>query len=234
MTENVDSVDLHVDTVEQVHAPYCGIHKSHAFDLDVITIVKLQISVRIRLVAMLTNAFLCAVIQNAVSVNTDILRVLRKNASVNERILLQINAFVGTQHDLSREMNALPEIMRNRVRIFARTRLIVEDIQEPVIIIQFQKISSVFLQHKDDLISPFFISDVFSIGLDHNTVICRLRQGFYGNLDLFVGNQIDKRSDFALCDRSLMTGPPGVEGICRNTASVYGNFRAVHENLIIL
>ena len=90
---------------------------------------------------------------------------------------------------------------------------IVENIKQTVIIIQLQNVAAVIFQLKNDPFALLCVPYIFGIRLDHNTFVCRFRQGFDGDLNFFIGNQIHIGSGFALRKRSLMSRPPGIEGI---------------------
>ena len=95
LSKHVDAVYFYVETMEEIYAPNCGIGKSHAFYCDIFTIVKFDVAICIRLVTMLRNAFFAAIIEDTISIHTNIVRILSKKTAIYECVFIYVNTLIG-------------------------------------------------------------------------------------------------------------------------------------------
>ena len=125
--ENVGKVyktgEVSIKAVENVDAPDRRILEKNTLDPHVFAIVEFNISVYEFLIAEIGNALLGRIVEKSVSENADILCTLGVNTAENERIAVNINAFVVVKLDLADKMNTRAEIVRNLGRTGLRDRL---------------------------------------------------------------------------------------------------------------
>ena len=93
-TEDLDAVYLDVKAMEDVYAPDSRICESDTLYFYISTVVKLYVSRGKGHIAMLKNSFLCGVVKYSVTENVYIFSVFSKDISKDERVRVNVYAFV--------------------------------------------------------------------------------------------------------------------------------------------